>query len=330
MTTRRKFLLTLPALYATSFSRAQGPERAGKVVRAGILVTSTAAKYQTLEKIFIETLRDSGWTEGNNIVFDRAYADDDESRLPLLSEGLVTRNANLIFAPYNAPLLAAFAKTRTIPIVFSAVTGPVEIGLARSLAHPGGNVTGVANISWELGGKRMQLLKQAIPKLSRIGVLVNPTIDYSLREQQLIEQAAASSRARIVPVMAKEVGDIEGAFASLSRNRVEAVIVTHNALFIISGRKHVLAFAARYRIPVIGPRGELTEEGALMSYGSNLDDQTRRAAQLADKILRGTKPADIPIEQPTKFELVINKITAKTLGITFPGEIMLQATRVIE
>jgi putative ABC transport system substrate-binding protein len=275
-------------------------------------------------------MRESGWTENGNIIYERAYADDDESRLPALAESLIKRNVDLIFTGNLAPTLAAHAKTRSIPIVFASVSGPVERGLARSLAHPGGNATGIANIGWELGGKRLQLLKQALPKASRIGLLLNPNLDNGIREQKLVEQAAATLRVKIIPVMAKNIGEIESVFALLVKNRAEALLVANQALFIGGGRKHVLAFAAKYRIPVIGPAIEFTEDSGLMSYGVNIIDSIRRAAQLADKILRGAKPADIPIELPMRFEFAVNQLTAKTLGITFPGETMLQATKVIE
>jgi ABC-type uncharacterized transport system substrate-binding protein len=326
---RRKLIIALGAGALTApfgtFAQQQG-----KPVRVGMLVSSTAVKYQTLEKIFIETLRDAGWIENRNVVYDRAYADDDESRLPLLAEDLVKRDSNLIFAPTNAPTTAALAKTRTIPIVFSAVANPVEDGFVKSLAHPGGNATGVKNIAWELGSKRLQLLKQALPKVTRVGLLVNPNARTGVNEQKVIEQAATQLRVKIFPVAATEIGEIEAAFAVLSKNRVEALLVTQQVLFVVSGRKHILAFASKYRIPVIGSRVEFTDEGGFMSYGSNLEDQTRRAAQIADKILKGAKPADIPVEQPTKFDLAINLFTAKAIGLAIPESFLLRADEVIE
>ena len=327
MNKRRKLVLALGVGAIGPFASFA---QQGKPVRVGILVGFTATKFRSQEKIFTDSLRDYGWIEGSNVVYDRAYADDDESRLPALAEGLVKRNANLIFAPYNVPLAAAHARSNTIPIVFSTVNDPLGRRFVKSFAHPGGNITGVANIGYELGGKRMQLLKQALPKVSRVGVLMHSTSPDGPRELKLIEEAADSLRVKVIPAKAQEIWQIETAFSLLVKNRVEALLATHVPLFISGGRKHLLAFAASYRLPVMGAREELPENGGLMSYGSRRDDQTRRAAQLADKILRGAKPADIPIEQPTTFEFVVNKITAKALGITFPAEIMLQATRVIE
>jgi putative ABC transport system substrate-binding protein len=188
----------------------------------------------------------------------------------------------------------------------------------------------VQNIGWELGGKRLQLLKQALPKIARVGVLVDPGPTSSgPQEFKVIEKAAATLGVTAIPAMAKGVGEFDAAFASLVKNRVEAMLVTQTAVFHI-GRKRILALAASRRLPVVGFRSEYADDGALMSYSSPLSDQVRRSAQMADKILKGTKPADIPVEQPTKFELVVNAKTAKTLGITIPGEILLQAGRVIE
>ena len=331
MIKRRNFLIALGAgpLYAAA-ARAQTPERAGRPVRVGILATTTQATNQVFERPFVDTLRNLGWVEGRNVVYDRLYADDDETRLPALAAALVARSPDLIYTPNLPPTVAAFAKTRTIPIVFAAVGDPVGLGLIRNLAHPGGNVTGIANIGWELGGKRLQLLKQALPKIARVGVLVNPVQPDSRREQKLIEQAAATLGVTAIPVMVKEAKELDAAFAPLAKSRAEALLTTHTYLFVINQRKNILALAAKQPLPVIGPRGEFAEEGALMSYGSILSEQVRRAAQLADKILKGTKPADIPAEQPTKFELVVNLKTAKALGLTVSKELLFRADKVIE
>ena len=329
MTTRRKFLLALATLCA-SHARAQAPERTGKPVRVGIFSQSTQARHQIFEKPFFDAMRELGWVEGRNIIYDRVYAEEDEARLPALAAALVSRSPDLIHVPGNQPALAIYAKTRMIPIVFCSVSSPVEIELVKSFAHPGGNVTGVANIGWELGGKRLQLLKQALPNLSRAGVLTNPDSPQGTKELKLIEQAAALLRVNVIPVIVKQASDLDTAFASLAKNRVEAVLSVHIALFITSERKRILEYAAKQRIPVVGPRSEFAEDGGFMSYSAPLADQVRRSAQLVDKILKGAKPADIPVEQPTKFELVVNMKTAKALGIKIPGEIMLQATRVIE
>jgi ABC-type uncharacterized transport system substrate-binding protein len=198
----------------------------------------------------------------------------------------------------------------------------------KSLARPGGNVTGVANIGWELGGKRLQLLKQALPKLARVGVLVDPS-QSSLNELKLIDQAAATMAVKVMPVMAKQIEEVDQAFTAFSKNRVDAVLGTHVVLFL-NERRRVLENAAKHRIPFVAHRSEMADYGALISYSSMLSEQYRRAAQMIDKVLKGAKPAELPVEQPTRFELVVNLKTAKALGITIPQSFLARAERVIE
>jgi putative ABC transport system substrate-binding protein len=327
---RRQFLIGLAALYAIP-GRAQPAERAGKPMRVGMLIPgSRTSRPAGNVKTFVDTMRELGWIEGRNILYDRVYADLDESRYPALAAELVARSPDLIWVTSTPSAQAAFAGTRTIPIVVASSNNMVERGLVKTLARPGGNVTGVQSIGRELGGKRLQLLKQALPKMARVGVLVYPSSGRSsTQEFRVIEKAAATLGVTVIPAMAKEVGEFDTAIASLVKNRVEALLITQTSLFH-NGRKRILELAASRRLPVVGARSEFADDGALMSYGALLSDQVRRSAQMADKILKGTKPADIPVELPTKFELVVNAKTAKALGITIPGEILLQANRVIE
>jgi len=300
-------------------------------MRVGMLSPDTRAAAEAgVSKTFIDAMRELGWVEGRNIVYDRVYAENDTSRLPALAAALVARAPDLIWVVPASAALAAFASTRTIPIVFSGSTNVVERGLVKTLARPGGNVTGVQTIGWELGGKRLQLLKQTLPKIIRAGVLVEPNPDSaSQQESKEIEKAAATLGVTVIPAMAEGVGEFDAAIASLVKDRVEALLFATSPLFL-SERKRILALAASRRLPVVGGRSEFADDGALMSYSSPRSDQIRRSAQMADKILKGAKPADIPVELPTKFELVVNVKTAKSLGITIPGEILLQASRVIE
>lgn len=263
MIDRRKFLLALAALCAAS-ARAQAP--AGKTVRVGILPSTTQSANEVFEKPFVDTLRELGWVEGHNIAYERFYADDDSARLAMLAVDLAARDLAFIYTPNLLPTRAAFAKTRTIPIVFSAVNDPVDQGLIKSLARPGGNVTGVASITWELGGKRLQLLKQALPKITRVGMLVHPSFPGSAWEQKSVEQAAATLGVKITPVVVTQAQDLDAAFATLSKNRAEALLPAHVGFFVVSVRKRILELAAKQRLPVVGPRGEFTEDGALMSY----------------------------------------------------------------
>jgi len=331
MNNRRKLIIALGGL-SVGLAHAQPAERAGKTMRVGYLGAGTRANFEAGNgKIIFDAMREMGWIEGRNILYDRVHAEGDEKRLPVLAAELVARAPDLIWVITTQATLAAFASTRTIPIVFAGSSDIVERGLAKTMAHPGGNVTGVQNITWEIAGKRLQLLKQALPKLARVGVLVYPGPDTSgPRELKMIEKAAATLGVSVIPAMTKEVGDFDAAIASLVKNRGEAVLVTSSALFQ-SQRKRILEPAAARRLPVVGFRSEFAEDGALMSYSALLSDQVRRSAQMVDMILKGTKqPADIPVEQPTKFELVLNLKTAKALSITLPAEILLQANRVIE
>ena len=331
MNNRRRLLIAIGGV-SVGFAHAQPAERAGKVMRVGILSVGTRAIAEGgNNRTFVDAMLQLGWVEGRNITYDVVYADSDVTRLLPLATELVARAPDLIWVVTTQSTLAAFASTRTIPIVFAGSSDIVERGLAKTMAHPGGNVTGVQNINTELAGKRLQLLKQALPKIARVGVLVYPGPDTSgPRELKMIEKAAATLGVSVIPAMTKEVGDFDAAIASLVKNRGEAVLVTSSALFQ-SQRKRILEPAAARRLPVVGFRSEFAEDGALMSYSALLSDQVRRSAQMVDMILKGTKqPADIPVEQPTKFELVLNLKTAKALSITLPAEILLQANRVIE
>ena len=326
MNNRRKLLLALAALPA-GLARAQAP--AGKPVRVAIFERTSADRSQSLVKVFIDTLRELGWVEGRNIIYDRVNADDDDTRLPALAAALVKRGPDLIYMSAGQPAQAAVAATRTVPIVYSSGSDWVELGWAKSLAHPGGNITGIMNLGNELGAKRLQLLKQALPKITRVGVLVHPSVSQTARELKSIEQAASAMRVTVVSALAKQPSELNAAIASLAKNRIEALLTTHTNLFLVE-RRQIIDLAAKQRIPVIAHRSAMTDDGALMSYSSILAEQIQRAAHQVDKILKGAKPGDIPIELPTKFELVVNQRTAKALGITIPGEVMLQATRVVE
>jgi len=307
----------------------QARERAGMPARVGILERTTQAKYEQMEKTFVDAMRDLGWEEGRNVVYDRAYADDDVARLPGLAAALVGRGPDVIYTITSEPSQAAFDSTRTIPIVMGSLNDIVEFGYVNSLARPGGNVTGITNFGMELGGKRLQLLKEALPKVTRVGVLIQPLRPTGFKELKLIEQASRALAVTVTPAPVKQPGELDAAFASLSKGRVEAVLTTHTQLFLTE-RKRILDLAARERIPVIAHRSEMADDGALLSYSSILDDQIRRAAYLVDKILKGSKPADTPMERPTKFELAVNMKTAKALGITIPQSILVRADKVIE
>jgi putative ABC transport system substrate-binding protein len=328
MNNRRKLVIGLgaSALTAPFSSFAQQQE---KPVRVAILERTSADKYKMKETVFVDTMRELGWVEGHNIVYDRVFANDDILRLPALAADLVKRGPKLIYTSSGGSSDAAVAATRTIPIVLGSQSSLVERGWVQSLAHPGGNVTGILNIGQDLGAKRLQLLKMALPKVTRVGVLVNLVIGAGAKELKLIEQAASGQSVNLISARVKHPSELNAAFALFAKSRIEALLTTQNDLFLAESQR-IFDLASKQRVPVIAHRGEMVEDGAIMSYSSVLNEQIRRAAHLVDKILKGAKPADIPIEQPTKFELVVNLKTAKTLGIRMPSAIMLQATRVIE
>ena len=321
---RRKLLLALLAS-PIALARAQPTARGEKQVRVAILTTARSMGPQDNIRQFVDAMAELGWIEGRNVVYERVYAEGDEKRLPALAAALVSRRPDLIYLQNNPEALAALAATSTIPIVFASPNEPVESGIVKSLARPGGNATGVAAVGPETGVKRMQLLKEALPKIRRVGLLMKPG---NLREVKLIEQAAGAER-KIIPAIMNEPEELNAAFSMLAENRAEAVI-TAQVAFLVGERKRVVDLATKQRSPVIGHRSEHAEVGALMSYNSSLLEQRRRAARLVDKVLKGAKPADIPVEQPTKFELVVNLKTARALGLTIPPSLLARADQVIE
>lgn len=330
--TRRALLLAVaawPALGWMGMARGQTAARDNKTVRVGILTAVRAANSTTglnsNVRQFVDTMRELGWVEGRNIAYERAFAEGDEKRLPAMAVDLVSRRPDVIYVNSNAEILAALAATRTIPVVFASANSPVENGLIKSFAQPGGNATGVAAVGPETGGKRMQLLKEVLPKALRVGVLRSRT---STRELELIQRAAGPD-IRLIPATANSTAELGAAFALFAENRAEAVLCAQVA-FLIPQRHVLVALAMKQRIPLVGYRSEMVEAGALMSYNSSLLEQRRRAAQIVDMVLKGARPADIPVELPTKFELVLNRKTAKALGITFPPSVLLQASRVVE
>jgi len=326
MNRRRDFLLALAAS-PVALASAQSAKPPAKTMRVGIVRVGALSQMAPLHKVLVDTLRDLGWVEGRTVVYDIAHAGGDEARLAEAATALVARRPDVIYGSNGPTARAAAGATRTIPIVFSSVPEPVKVGLVKSLSQPSGNVTGVATFGGELGARRMQLLREVMPKIGRLGVLVSSSVTIA-DEQGLIEKAAGPA-VKVTSVAMNNPAELHSAFTALLENKAEALLLTQTALFM-SERKRILELAGRHRIPVIGYRSEQVEDGALMSYNSSLADHTKRAAHLIDKVLRGAKPADIPVEQPTQFELVINLRTAKALGITIPQSVLLQATRVIE
>jgi putative ABC transport system substrate-binding protein len=303
-------------------------QRAAKVTRIGLMLGRQKTE---VEDAFVRELRDLGYVEGRNLLIEYQYADRKE-RLPALAAELVVLNVDVIVVQNTRAALAAKQATSTVPIVFLSASDPVGSGLVTSLARPGGNVTGLSNVSPELVGKNLELLRQIVPEVRRVAVLWEPGAIGEGPERQTLAAAEVAGRALGVQLQSVEVSapaDFARAFADMTSARVGAMTVFSSAMLFVQ-RKHLAALAAKNRLPTVFTAREHVDAGGLMSYGPNLADLIRRAATYVDKILKGAKPADLPVEQPTKFELVINMKTAKALGLTIPQSLLLRADQVIE
>jgi putative ABC transport system substrate-binding protein len=302
------------------------------VYRIGYLATDLAATSSTTET-FRRGLRDPGYVEGRNVVIEYRDAEGKSERLPALAAELATLKADVIVtAGGTLAALAAKRATKTVPIVFIAVSDPVASAVVTSLAHPGGNVTGLSNFNAELVGKRLEHIVQAVPGLSRVVALWQPGGLGERTEREMLKQADDAARSlgvRLQFVEAREAADLERAFSEISRARPHALTLFPSTMFF-NERSHITDLAAKNRVPAMYQLREFVEAGGLMSYGTNLADLFQRAATYVDKIFKGAKPADLPVEQPTKFELVINLKTAKALGLTIPPTLLLRADQVIE
>ena len=279
---------------------------------------------------FERGLRELGWTPRTNILIEYRYAEGKPERLPELAAELIRIPVDVIVASSPVAVRAAQQATRTIPIVISSAPDPVGSGLVTSLAHPGGNTTGLALDTEELAGKQLELLKEALPKLSRVAVLRSLNFSgYNVAKRQ-IEAAARQLKLEVkdFPVSGPEA--LAATFAAMSQERMGAILVRRDVLVIERDRAAIAALAAQRRLPAMYSFREFPDSGGLMSYGANLNDIHRRSAAFVGKILKGAKPADLPIEQPTKFELVINLKTAKALGLTIPPSLLQRADEVIQ
>jgi putative ABC transport system substrate-binding protein len=270
-------------------------------------------------------MHELGWVEGQNIIVERRFAEGHDERLPVLAAELVQLKVDLIVASGPRETRAAKAATDTIPIVFAGAGDPVAFGFVASLAHPGGNVTGLSIVSPELSRKRLELLKEAVPGGSRVAVLTNANVNYLLAE---MTPAAESLGVTLYPCDAPAADELDRAFAAMRTARVDALLVLSAPLFNEQARR-IVELAATARLPTLYPFRAYVDAGGLMSYGPNFSHRWRRVASYVDKILKGTNPADLPVEQPMEFELVINLKTAQALGITIPPLLLFQATEVI-
>jgi putative ABC transport system substrate-binding protein len=301
---------------------------AGKIPRIGFLFYGAPGPSAEIDA-FRQGLRELGYIEKQNIAVEYRFAGGQVERLPELAAELVRLKPDVIVTPATPPSLSAKQATRTIPIVFAAVADPVGAGLIVDFARPGGNITGVASISAELGGKRLELLKGVAPKAARVAVLYNPGDRANVLVLKQLQEAAPALGLTLQPLAVRGPGEFNGAFVAMTREHVPALFVAAGVL-TFEHRKVLVDLAAKSRLPAMWGHRQFVDAGGLMSYAVNYYDQVRRAATYVDKILKGAKPGDLPVEQPTTFELVINIKAAKDIGLTIPQSVLGRADQVIE
>jgi putative ABC transport system substrate-binding protein len=327
---RRDFITLLGGTAAMWPLAARAQQPAGRVYRVGYLTIASREQQLHLIKAFEEGLRGLGYRVGENVVIDYRFADGEIERLPALATDLVRLGVDAIVTGNTPNTVAAMKATTTIPIVMTNSADPVSAGLIASLARPGGNVTGFAqDTGGEINGKRLELLKETLPNLTRVGILWNPGFAPNLSRLTSMWEASQALGLTLVPVEARGPDALEQAFATMVRDRTQAFVVLGEPV-LFNYRSQISIMAIGNRLPAISTGREYAEAGFLLSYGSNFQDLFRRSAIFIDKIFKGAKPADLPVEQPTKFELVVNLKTAKALGLTVPATLLARADEVIE
>jgi putative ABC transport system substrate-binding protein len=324
---RRTFLTATVALLAAPLAAEAQP--AAKVYRIGYLGYATLSVESKYLEVFQQRLRELGYVEGQNVIIEYRWADGKPDRLAELAADLVRLRVDVIAAVGNPSIVALKGATQTIPIVMVVAGDPVGTGLVRSLDRPGGNVTGLSNLAEGLSAKWLELLKEAAPSLTRVAVLRVPSTSAHAAMSKEIQVAAQRLGATLQFLEVRDLGEIQRALDALPDGRSDALIVLpHPVTF--AHRRRIVDIAAKNKLPGMYPWAEFAEAGGLMAYAASRPDMFRRSAMYVDKILKGAKPADLPVEQPTKFELVINLKTAKALGLTIPQSVLARADQVIE
>ena len=327
---RRETIMALAALGAVP--RTAAAQQPARIARIGYVASDLGRGPLHLLEAFRQGLRDLGYVEGRNVVIEYRDAAGKLERLPALAAELVALKVDVIFAPGTQHVQAAKQATATIPVVFADVDDPVARGFVANLARPGGNITGLANLNTDLVGKWLELLKQAVPRVNHVAFLWQPGSLPERAREEIVKRAEVAARTlgvrlQFVEVRAPE--DFDRAFSDMTRARVDALIVWGGSMMIIE-RRRIAELVAKNRLPATYPMREFVDAGGLMCYAPNAADNFRRAAGYVDKILKGAKPADLPVEQSSKFELVINLKTANALGLTVPPSLLQRADRVIE
>jgi ABC-type uncharacterized transport system substrate-binding protein len=328
---RRREFITLLGGAATTWplaARAQQP--AGRIYRVGFLATPAREQSPHLINAFEEGLRSLGHRVGDNVAIEYRFANGELERLPALAAELARLGVDVIVAVSNPGIVAAMKATTTIPIVMIGGVDPVRTRLVASLARPGGNVSGLTpDAGSEILGKRFELLKEILPNLSRVGILFNPDVAFNRSRQESMTETARILGFTTIPVEARGLDALEQAFSIMMRERAQAFVMQGDSV-LYNNRGQIVEMALRNRLPAASLQKEYAEAGFLLTYGADIPDLYRRAAGFVDRLLKGAKPAELPVEQPTKFELVINLKTAKALGIIVPPTLLTRADEVIE
>jgi putative ABC transport system substrate-binding protein len=328
VTTRRAFLGVLAGGFLGT-PRLAAAQQSSKVYRIGLLASTPAGDANPVRDALLARLRDLGYVEGRTMALEYRTSDGRNERYPALAEDLVKAGVDVIVAPGTSAAVAARRATTTIPIVMMVVADPVGAKLVASLARPGGNVTGMSSSATDLVPKHIELVKEAMPRVSRVAALWSPTSSADTTALEQLRAAAESRRVRIHAIEVRDPKELEGAFAAITQEGAEAVIPLDNAS-VYAMRRRILELAVQRRLPTFCFQRLYTEAGALMSYGPSFTDLARRTAGYVDRILKGARPSDLPVEQPTVFELVVNLKTAKAIRLTVPPALLARADEVIQ
>jgi putative ABC transport system substrate-binding protein len=334
MKTRRTFVSLLGGAMAApsvSWPLSAHAQQGSGMRRIGVLMTLAADDHLSRQRLsaFVQTLQQLGWTDGRNVRIDFRWAAGDTERIRRDANELVALSPNVILATGSVGLAPLLQATRDIPVVFTIVPDPVGAGFVESLARPGGNTTGFTQFEYGLSGKWLELLKEIAPGVTRVGVLREPNLTAAVAQFATLQAMAPSLRLELVPLNVRDADEIERTLAAFSRSSQDGLIVTSSPLTAMH-RKLIVTQAARHKLPAVYYASYLVHEGGLISYGPDFVDQYRRAAQYVDRILKGEKPADLPVQNPNKYELAVNLKTAKALGLEVPPMLLARADEVIE
>jgi len=322
---RREFIALLGSTVAWPIV---GLAQQTKIYRIGVISAGSVSASARAQPAFVQALSELGWVEGKNILFEYRYADNRLERLPILATELVGLNVDIIVAIGTLAPIAAKEATSTIPIIMASAGDPFASGLVTNLSRPGGNVTGVSMMSAELGAKRLQMLKELLPNLSRVAVIWNAVNPYAARDFKETVGAAQTLGVEVHSIEVRTPADFDNAYEAIARHRQDALMIVNDPL--TARYKELADFAIKNLLPSITSYREFADAGALITYGPDSADMRRRAASFVDRVLRGEKPGDLPVEQPNKFDLIINLRTAKALGLAVPPSLLARADEVIE